>query len=85
MGKSYSAVVVAVVALALIVSAASSTAAVIRANTVDAKLVGKWTRKVTSADVKRTGGSGGPCRNRLHAHRQEERGRQPELHEDRRV
>ena len=47
--------------VAVLVPAASGIAAVTQSSAVPAKLVGKWTRKVTSADVKRTGGYGVPA------------------------
>jgi hypothetical protein len=45
-------------AVGVVVPVASGIAAVTQTSAVPAKLVGKWTRKVTSADVKRTGGYG---------------------------
>ena len=50
--------------LLLIVSlavAAAATAAISSASAVPAPLVGKWTRKVTSTDVKHTGATGIPA------------------------
>jgi len=46
-----------VTALALAVPAATGMA-VTRASAAPAPMVGKWTRKVTSADIQRTGGTG---------------------------
>jgi hypothetical protein len=40
---------------------ASGIAAVTQASAFPSKLIGKWTRKVTAADVKRTGGYGVPA------------------------
>src|SRR2546426_9034458 len=48
-------------AVAVIVPTASGIAAATQTSTVSSKLVGKWTRKVTSADIKRTGGTGVPA------------------------
>ncbi len=45
-----------VLAVAVVVPVASGIAAVSRPSAVPAKLVGKWTRTVTRADVKRGGG-----------------------------
>ena len=49
-----------VLAVAVVVPVASGIAAATRTSAVPAKQVGKWTRKVTSADVKRTGATGTP-------------------------
>lgn len=48
-------VVAAVLTAALVVPVADGIAAATEANAVPAKLVGRWTRKITAADVKRTG------------------------------
>jgi hypothetical protein len=45
-------------AVAVVVPVASGIAAVTQARAVPAKLVGTWTRKVTSADVKRASAAG---------------------------
>jgi hypothetical protein len=45
-----------VLTAAVVVPVASGIGAVKKPSTVDTRLVGKWTRKVTSADVKRAGG-----------------------------
>ena len=50
-----------VITVAVVVPVASGIGAVSQTSTVDTKLVGTWTRKVTSADVKRTGGYGIPA------------------------
>jgi len=47
-----------VLAVGVVIPVASGIAAVTRTGAVPAKLVGKWTRRVTSADIKRTGGTG---------------------------
>ena len=44
-------------AVVLVVPVASGVAALTRPSAVDSKLVGKWTRKITEADVKRAPGS----------------------------
>jgi len=45
-----------VLAVALVVPVASAIAAVTRTNTVNPKLVGKWTRTISKADATRAGG-----------------------------
>jgi hypothetical protein len=45
-----------VLTVAVVVPVGSGVAAVRQPSTVPSRLVGKWTRKVTSADVKRAGG-----------------------------
>ena len=47
-----------VLAVAVGIPVASGIAAETKASAVPAKLVGRWTRTVTSADIKRTGGYG---------------------------
>jgi len=54
------AVTLAALTRALTPALTTGIAAVTRAGVVPAKLLGNWTRKVTSADVKRTGGTGIP-------------------------
>lgn len=44
------------IAVAVVIPAASGLAAETRTSAAPPQLVGKWTRKITSADVKRTGG-----------------------------
>ena len=51
----------AVLAVALVVPATDGISATTEATVVPAKLVGQWTRKVTVADVKRTGATGIPA------------------------
>jgi hypothetical protein len=51
----------AVLAVAVLIGAGSAIAAATSTSAVPSKLVGKWTRKVTNADVKRTGGFGVPA------------------------
>ena len=51
---------VVVLAVAVLIGAGSAIAATTRTSAVPAKLVGKWTRKVTSADVSRAGAYGFP-------------------------
>jgi hypothetical protein len=50
--------VAVVVAVAAVLPAASGLAAVTSTGALPAQLIGTWTRKVTSADIKRTGGNG---------------------------
>jgi hypothetical protein len=52
---------VVVLAVAVVVPVTSGIAAGTRARAVPAKLVGTWTRKVTSADVKRANAAGIPA------------------------
>jgi hypothetical protein len=47
----------AVLTVAVLAAVGSGTAAVTRPSPVDARLVGTWTRAITSADVKRSPGS----------------------------
>jgi hypothetical protein len=58
MGRQWRTAVSVVVAVAVVTPAANGIAAVTRTGGLPAKLVGTWTRKVTSADIKRTGGTG---------------------------
>jgi hypothetical protein len=62
MGKSWSEVArrcsAAVFALAVLAAAGGAIGAAASTRAVPAKLVGKWTRTVTLADLKRTGASG---------------------------
>ena len=51
----------AVFAVAVLIGAGSAIAAAAPTRAVPPKLVGKWTRTVTSADVKRTGAGGIPA------------------------
>jgi hypothetical protein len=50
-----------VLVVAVVLPAASGVAAVTQTRAVPGKLVGKWSRNVTSADIKRTGGTGVPA------------------------
>lgn len=54
-------VIAAVLTMTLVAIVADGVAAPARANVVPAKLVGQWTRTVTTTDLKRTGATGIPA------------------------
>jgi hypothetical protein len=62
-----------ILVVAVVVPAASGLAGVTQTSAVSAKLVGKWTRKSHECGREAHRRVRSPRRNRLHAHRQEER------------